>query len=138
MPLGEENGTDAAASLAGLRQRIDTGNNTSVIEYFMDGMPREWLDPVLQNPAMLATAPSLAADTEALAWTQSAPRTELWGGIEQPTLIILGDETLPIMPPAAEEIFAAIPNARMEIIEASGHGWESAVMAETLSSFLRN
>ena len=138
VPLGKENGTDATETLTGLKQRISSGNHVSVIEYFMDGMPPEWLNPMLQNPLIVAIAPSLAADSEALAWTQSASRSKLWGGISQPTIAILGEETLPIMPAAVDEILAALPNAHKKVIRASGHGWESDVMVEVLSTFLQD
>ncbi len=92
--------------------------------------------PLEFNPEIVAMAPSLASDADALTWTQSAPRAQLWGEISQPTLVLLGEETLPIMPPAADQILAAVPNSTRQIIRASGHGWDADVMVELLAGFV--
>ncbi len=84
---------------------------------------------------MVSMGPSLEPDAEALAWTQSAPRAELWSSVTQPTLVILGEETIPVMPPAAESIVAALPNARLVRIPASDHGWEPSVMTPVLAEY---
>lgn len=137
VPLGEESGTDAAQHLHELGRVIAAGDNTAVIRLFMSGMPPEWIEPALNTPEIVAMAPSLAADADALAWTQSAPHNALWGGINQPTLVLVGDDTLPMMPAAAEKIRAAVPNAQLHTIQASGHGWNTDVMSDALHAFLR-
>ena len=138
VPLGEENGTDAAQHLRDLERVIAAGDHTDIIRFFMNGMPPEWIEPALNTPEIVAMAPSLAADADALAWTQSAAHSVLWGGIAQPTLVLLGDDTLPIMPAAAEKIRAAVPNAQLHTIQASGHGWNPDVMSVALHAFLRS
>jgi pimeloyl-ACP methyl ester carboxylesterase len=138
VPLGPENGADGAEFLAGLREKIDAGDRPGTIEYFMKDMPPEWLEGAKNSPAwpiMLELGPSLPGDSEALAWSQSAPRAELWSSVSQPTLAIVGDQTLPLMPAAAESIVANVPNARSVTIPAAQHTWEPAVMAKTLAEF---
>jgi pimeloyl-ACP methyl ester carboxylesterase len=138
VPLDEELGQQGAEFLAGLRERIAAGDNGKVVEYFMKDMPPEWLEGSKQGPAwpiMCGVAPSLEADAESVAWTQSAPRKELWTNVTQPTLVLVGEETLPIMPPAAESIVDSLPRARLERIPAASHSWDPAVMTPVLAEF---
>jgi pimeloyl-ACP methyl ester carboxylesterase len=141
VPLGIENGTDGAEFFAGLRQRIESGDRPGTIEYYMKDMPPEWLAGARNSPGwpvMLELGPSLSADAEALAWTQSAPRAGLWSAASQPTVAIVGEQTLPIMPAAADAIVASLSNAHKQTIRAANHGWEPAVMAAALAAFLAN
>lgn len=138
VPLRAEGGTEWSGFFSGLRERIDSGDRTGTIEYYMKDMPPEWLAGAKNSPGwpiMLGLAPSLSADAESLAWNQSAPRAELWSGISQPTLAMVGEQTLPIMPEAADSIVASLPNARKKIIPAANHGWEPGVMAAALAEF---
>ena len=139
VPLDEEGGTEGAEYLAGLRERIAAGDREGTIEFYMADMPREWLDGAKQSPAwqtMLDIAPSLEPDAESLAWTQSAPRAELWRGITQPTLALVGEETLPIMTSAAASVVASMPNAETRTIPAANHSWEPKTMALVIAEFL--
>ena len=138
VPLDEELGTGGAEFLAGLRERIAAGNNERVVEYFMSDMPPEWLEGSRQSdawPKMCAIAPSLEPDAESLAVSQSAPRAELWAKVTQPTLVLLGEETLPFMPAAADSIVGALPNARRRTIPAADHQWDPAVLTPVLAEF---
>jgi pimeloyl-ACP methyl ester carboxylesterase len=104
----------------------------------MKDMPPEWLEGSKQSPAwpiMCGIAPSLEPDAESVAWTQSAPREQLWAGVTQPTLVLIGEETLPIMPRAAQSIVRSLPRARLERIPAASHSWDPAVMAPVLAAF---
>jgi pimeloyl-ACP methyl ester carboxylesterase len=139
VPLGPENGTDGAAFFAGLRERIAAGDQVGTIEYYMKDMPPEWLAGAKQSPSwptMVALGHSLAADAESLAWAQSAPHAELWATITQPTVAMIGAQTLPIMPLAADAIVAALPHARRLTIQAANHGWTPEIMASVLGDFL--
>jgi pimeloyl-ACP methyl ester carboxylesterase len=138
-PLGEENGTDGAENLAGLRERVEAGGGDATVEYFMKDMPPQWLEGAKQSPGwptMVAMGPSLLIDSEALAWTQSAPRAALFAKITQPATVILAEQTLPIMSRAAESIVAALPNGRTQIIPGANHSWDPPVMAGALAAFL--
>ena len=140
-PLGVEQGTDSAANLVGLREKLAAGNGDDVIAYYMKDMPPEWLEGARNSPGwpvMTAMGPSLEPDTESLAWTQSAPRAQLWAAITAPTLAVVGEQTLPIMPPAAESIAANVPHARVSTIPAANHSWEPHVMATAVAEFLRS
>jgi pimeloyl-ACP methyl ester carboxylesterase len=138
VPLDDELGTEGADFLAGLRERIAGGDNERVVEYFMQDMPPEWVEGSRRSdawPLMCAVAPSLEADSESLAWSQSAPRAELWATVTQPTLVLLGEETLPFMPAAADSIVRALPNARLQKVPASDHQWDPAAMQPILAGF---
>jgi len=139
VPLREELGAEGQEFLEGLRERIAGPDPEATIEYFMKDMPPEWLEGARQGPGwpvMTGMGPSLEADAEALAWTQSAPRAELWKSITAPTLALVGEQTLPIMPPAADSIAANLLHGRRESIPAANHGWEPEVMAAKIAAFL--
>lgn len=80
--------------------------------------------------------PSLESDSESLAWTQTAPRGELLSPIAARTLVLVGEQTQPLMSTAAESIAAHRPHARAETLPAANHSWEPAVMADRLAGFL--
>ena len=138
-PLNEEGSSGDAEFLAALRDSIRSGDAEATVEFFMKDMPREWVDEARNSPAwpiMLGIAPSLEPDAESLAWTQSAPRDTLWRDITQPTLVLVGENTLSIMDPAADAIVAMLANARKRHIRAADHQWDADVMAGEIAAFL--
>ncbi len=139
VPLREELGNEGDEFLAGLREKIVNGTPDETIEFFMKDMPPEWLDGARNSPGwptMTALGPSLEADAESLAWTQSAPHSELFSTITARTLVLVGEQTLPIMTPAAESIISTVPDAIFERIPAVNHSWEPAVFADRIARFL--
>lgn len=138
-PLGEELGNDGGDFLEELRERIVAGDHDGALEVYMADMPPEWLENAKQGDAWLtmrAIAPSLEPDAEALAWAQSAPRRELWAGILQPTLVLVGTETMPFMDAAADSLVTNLPRAEKRAIEASDHRWEPRTLALVIAEFL--
>ncbi|ALV46864.1 Pimeloyl-ACP methyl ester carboxylesterase [Arthrobacter alpinus] len=139
VPLREELGNEGSDFLDGLREKIAHGTPDETIEFFMKDMPPQWLAGARSSPGwstMTAMAPSLEADSESLAWTQSAPRSGLFADITARTLVLVGEQTLPIMAPAAQSIADTVPNARFERIPAANHSWEPTVFAERVARFL--
>ncbi|HEX2130207.1 MAG TPA: alpha/beta hydrolase [Actinophytocola sp.] len=132
---------DGVAFADELQRLVDAGRHERAVEYFMKDMPPEWLEGSKAGPAwpvMVDIAPSLTGDAAALARSQGGGSwATRWASVEVPTLVLTGAQTLPIFPPAAEALAQALPDARRETISASGHGWEPAVMAAALTSFLR-
>jgi pimeloyl-ACP methyl ester carboxylesterase len=138
-PLALEGQGDGGDEYRGLRTRIEAGDHEGAVEFYMSGMPPEWLAGARAGPAwplMVGIAPSLLADAEALARAQEAPWAQQWSLVDQPVLAIVGEQTLPIFPPAAEALVAALPNARSVRIPAEDHQWQPEVMVETLAGFL--
>lgn len=138
-PLDEELGTDGAEFLEGMRQSLADGGSEAAIEFYMTDMPPEWLEGLRRSPAwpmVREIGPSLVPDAESLAWTQAAPRSALWAGIRQPTLVLVGTETMPFMDAAADSLVANLPHAEKRAIEASDHRWEARSMALTIAGFL--
>jgi pimeloyl-ACP methyl ester carboxylesterase len=138
-PLDEELGLAGAEFLAGLRERVDAGDQVGTIEYYMADMPPEWLDRAKRSPVwpvMTAISATLVPDAEALAWTQSAPHRELFGSIAVPVLAMYGTEALPLFPPAATAIAAAVPNGRVATLTGREHGWDLKEMTQVLADFL--
>jgi pimeloyl-ACP methyl ester carboxylesterase len=138
-PLDAELGTDGAEYLAGMRRALAEGGSEAAIEFSMSGMPAEWLEGLKQSPAwpmVREIGPSLVPDADSLAWTQSAPRKALWAGVRQPTLVLVGTETMPFMDAAADSLVANLPHAEKREIEASDHRWEPRTLALVIAEFL--
>lgn len=115
---------------------IDAGDHGGALDTYMRDMPPEILEIVRSIPAMVDQAPSLRPDGESLAWAESAPHAELFGGIRVPVLAMVGEQTYDIMTPAAESIAAAIPGATWKAMPGSEHGWEPESMAAELAAFV--
>ena len=81
-------------------------------------------------------APTLEADAEALAWTQSAPWAELWAPVDVPVLVLLGADTFPFMADAADALVRSLPHAERAWIRGSGHRCEPADLAVRLAADL--
>ncbi len=140
VPLDPELGREGAEFLAGLRAEISTGTTESSLLYFMKDMPAEWVEQSRNSPAwevMKALTPSLVPDSEAVAWTQSAPRAELFGAITVPVLAMIGEQTLPLFPSAAESISDSVADGRTTRVAGANHSWELEAMTATLADFLR-
>ncbi|WP_308798820.1 alpha/beta fold hydrolase [Agromyces silvae] len=139
VPLDPEQGGEGAAFLADLRDRIAAGDGAATVEFFMRDMPREWLEQSRSSdawPVMTAIAPSLEPDAEALAWAQSAPRTELLAGVDQPVLVLVGAQTLEVMGPAADSLVSSLAHAERRELEASDHLWDPRTLALVIAGFL--
>ena len=140
VPLGGEEGTDGAEFLEAIRGRVASGDREGTLRLFMEGMPPEWFESMRtapQWPLFERMAPSVAADAEALAWTQSAPRSELWSAITVPTVVLLGTSAFPFFAEAADSIVASLASAERAAVAGSGHGWQPADLAAALADQLR-
>jgi len=138
VPIGPELGADGAEFLAGLQERIASGDEEATIAFYMRDMPPEWVEAARQGPAwpiMKAVSPSLAPDAEALAWTQSRPRADLWSSVQIPVLVLVGEETLPFFPAAAESIVTSVSDGRSTRVPATNHSWELGPMVDVLAEF---
>lgn len=139
VPLDPELGGEGAGFLADLRERIAADDGAATVEFFMRDMPPEWLEQSRSSdawPVMTSLAPSLEPDAEVLAWTQSAPRAELWAQVEQPALVLVGSQTLDVMGPAADSLVANLAHAERRELEASAHLWEPRALALVIAGFL--
>jgi pimeloyl-ACP methyl ester carboxylesterase len=140
-PLGADGGTDGAEFLAGVRETVAGGDPERILGFFMQGMPPEWFEGMRRGeqwPLFARMAPTVVADAEALAWTQSRPRRELWRGITVPTVVLLGRSAFPFFHDAADSIVASLPNARRATVDGAGHEWSPAAMADALAAHLRD
>jgi pimeloyl-ACP methyl ester carboxylesterase len=139
-PLGPDGGTDGAQFLAGVREAVAGGDPERILGFYMDGMPPEWFEAIRRGPQwplFARMAPAVEADAEALAWTQSRPRRELWRDVTAPAVVLLGRSAFPFFHDAADSIVASLPNARRATVEGTDHAWSPADMADALARHLQ-
>jgi len=118
---------------------LDADALESALTHYMKDMPPEWLESARRSPEfpqMVAQVVSYRADAEAMAWTDSAPHTELFGGIRVPTLVMLGDSTFATLVPAADSIVGAIAGAAQKRMPGANHMWDPEPMAAELAAFV--
>lgn len=139
VPLGDEAGTDGAELVTDLEQRIEAGDREGTLRRFMAGMPPEWFEAMRsgpQWPLFEHMAPTVRADAEALAWTQSAPRTQLWANVTAPTVVLVGTDAFPFFSDAADAITRSLTEARRAEVAGSDHGWRPADLADAIAVHL--
>ncbi|MBB3083196.1 alpha/beta fold hydrolase [Geodermatophilus sabuli] len=139
VPLGEEQGSDGAEYLAALRERVAADDPEGIWRLYTDGMPPDWFEAMRRGPQwplFERMAPTLEADAEALAWTQSAPRAQLWAPVTAPAVVLLGTSTFPFMADAAESIVRSLPRAEKAELPGAGHRWAAADLADRLAGYL--
>jgi pimeloyl-ACP methyl ester carboxylesterase len=133
--------SDGSENLAGLQQRLAAGDREGAVAFFMRDMPPQWFEGARNSaawPTLLSIAHTLAYDAAVL---EKAERGKTlpgeWAAITVPAIVLIGEETQPIFPPAADAIVAALPHASQRRIDARNHGWVPEVMAREISGFLR-
>ena len=126
-------------NLSGLQTRLAAGDREATVAFFMRDMPPQWLDGARNSPAwptLLSVAHTLAYDAAVLARAEQGDLAEHWTQVTIPVIVLIGEETQPIFPPAADAIVAALPNATQRRIDARHHSYEPAVIAREISDFL--
>lgn len=139
VPLGVESGSDGAEFLAAVRAEAATGDREATLRMFMQGMPPEWFDGMRHGPdwpLYERMAPTVVADAEALAWTQSAPHAQLWAAVTVPTVVLLGTSAFPFFADAADAIVAALPDACRAEVAGADHGWRPDDLAAAIAAHL--
>jgi pimeloyl-ACP methyl ester carboxylesterase len=137
-PLDVE--SDGSENLAGLQKRLAAGDREGTVAFFMRDMPPQWFEGAKNSaawPTLLSIAHTLAYDAAVLEKAERGTTLPAeWAAVTMPTIVLVGQETQPIFPPAADAIVAALPHATHRRIDARNHGWEPAVMAREISDFL--
>lgn len=140
VPLGPEEGDEEVRFHARIAELVAAGEREEVVRHFMDGMPPEWFDGMRNGPdwpLYAHMAPTLQADAEAFAWSRSAPRAELWGGIAAPALVLVGEGAFPFMSDAADALVAALPHARRADVRGVGHRLVPEEVADVVAAHVR-
>jgi hypothetical protein len=118
---------------------VAAGDREGTLRTYMDGMPPEWFEAMRtgpQWPLFERMAPTVEADAEALAWTQSAPRRQLWSSVTAPAVVLLGSDPFPFFVDAAESIVGALPAAERAVVPGGGHRWRPADLAACIAGYL--
>lgn len=138
-PLALEGQGDDGDQLRTLQRLSAAGDRQGMVEHFMRDMPDDWLDEARRGPAwpfFLEVAPTLAYDAAVVERADHAPWAQQWAAVSQPTLVLVGEHTLPTVPPIAAALTAALPHAVSDTLPARQHRWQAEVMAERLARFL--
>ncbi|GAB3606098.1 alpha/beta hydrolase [Conyzicola nivalis] len=139
-PPFELEGTGDRDWLTGLEDRIAHNDRQGAAEFFMRDMPPEWLEAAKSSDAwqtLISVAPTMVYDAAALERTQHAPWREAWAAVTVPTLVVVGDQALPIFPPVADALVEALPRATQCRIDSSNHDWKPDQMAKVIADFVR-
>lgn len=122
-----------------LYRLLDAGDRPGAVSHYMKDIPLEVLDGLRDSPLwapFVAHAESLRSDAQALEWALSAPHAQLFGTLQVPTLLVVGEDTFDEMPAAAASLAAALPAATRGEVAGSQHTWEPLAMAALMADFL--
>ena len=118
------------------RQIIDGALEEAVSTYMVD-MPEEWLEEVRRAPAYPDIVLTWIPDGTALATVESKGSAMFLDEVGVPVLALVGTDTFPGMPEAAEAIARSTPNGIAEKLQGAWHEWDPAAMADRLAEMLR-
>jgi alpha-beta hydrolase superfamily lysophospholipase len=128
--------------IATLQEMIDADDRVGLLEYFhtrVVGMPIELLDPMRGTPtfdALLAMAPTISYDGQALGGDDHSLPVDLLADIETPVLAIASSGTaLPWLAAAPSAVAAALPHGRAVTLEGGFHEVPVATLAPALAQF---
>jgi len=114
-----------------LERRPEPGNREEAIAFHQASL-RVWGSPAFYNAERIAMATGRAFDRsftpdgkqrQRMAIMAAPSRTSALGAVQIPTLVIHGGDDMLIDPSGGEATAAAIPGARLEIIEGMGHDY---------------
>lgn len=126
-----------------LKQLIADGKNGEAIEHFMNFLkvPAEMVNGMKSSPmwpALQAVAPTLVYDAEAMGGTNRKVPAQRAAQLTIPVLLMDGEASqavYPNMKAAADELAAAMPQARRETLPGQGHDVDARVLGPILAAF---
>jgi len=131
--------------IATLQAMVDADDRVGLLEFFhtrVVGMPLELLDPMRGTPmfdALLAMAPTISYDGQALGGDDHSLPVELLAGIDTPVLAIASSGTqLPWLAAAPGAVAAALPHGRAVTLDGGFHEVPVATLAPALAEFYRS
>lgn len=121
------------------KRRLDGGDLEGALAWYMKDMPPEWLEGAKRSPAyrqLVAQIGTNLPDAESLAWTETAPLTELLAPIAVPVEVLHAEETMPLMLTAADLLVASLPRSTRVELPGANHSWEAQSMAAEVARFV--
>jgi pimeloyl-ACP methyl ester carboxylesterase len=134
-------GRPPADSVERLDQMIAEGRRDDAATYFMVDMvrlPAEFAAYARTQPwwaNQTAIAHTLAYDARVMG-DYSVPLATA-ARVTRPTLILTGDASFPFLRPTAEALVAAMPDARLGVLEGQEHNVDPTVLGPAMAEFLR-
>ena len=104
----------------------------------MKDMPAEFIERAQAGgawPAIVAQVESLRPDGRALVAVTAEPLATVLAPMGVPVLAVVGTDTFPGMPEAADAIAAAAADGRSERVAGAHHSWDPEAMADRLARF---
>lgn len=131
-------GEPAEPIAARLAELAATGHRDQAAEEFllMTGMPAQVVGHIKASPGwerMLTLAHTLAYDVRICG--DGLVPTDRLGRISVPTLVMGGGNSAPWAAPVAESVAAAVPDARVRIVDGQDHGVADEAIAPLLTDF---
>jgi pimeloyl-ACP methyl ester carboxylesterase len=128
------------AYLSDLAAALAAGRRGDAVARFMAhvGMPAEQIAGMRQSPyfpALEAIAPTLAYDHTGLLGDSTAVPVGQAARVTVPALVMYGDASFPFMRGTAEKLSAAMPHARLRVLEGQTHDVDPSVQAPVLAGF---
>ena len=137
-PPWSDDDPDASRTQSDLiRTAVADGRLGNAITAFMAdmGMPTDVLEGIAADPAMLAVAPTMPYDLAVTGADGSVPAAAL-AVVSVPTLVVAGTASPPFFTHTAEQVTAAVPGARLALLEGADHGAPAEVVAPAVAGFL--
>lgn len=120
-------------------RRLDVGDDDGAQRQYMRDMPAEFIEMAQQAGiwnAVVAQVESLRPDGRALVEVSAAPLGDILAPVGVPVLAVVGTETIPGMPEAADAIAAAAVDGRSERVVGAHHAWDPQAMADRIARFV--
>jgi pimeloyl-ACP methyl ester carboxylesterase len=127
------------AYLRDLAAALADGRRGDAVAAFMAyvGTPAEQIAGMRQSPffpALEAIAPTLSYDHAGLFGDQAVPAGKA-AQVTVPALVMYGGASFPFMRATAQTLSAAMPQARLRVVEGQTHDVDPAVLAPVLAEF---
>jgi pimeloyl-ACP methyl ester carboxylesterase len=103
-------------------------------------MPPEFVEGMRGSemwPGLEAVAPTIAYDGRQVGDAMSGEplRSERWGGVEIPVLVMYGEGTWPFLATGSQAVAAVLPTATVKAVPGENHSTTAEVLAPELRAF---
>ncbi|GAA1908356.1 Pimeloyl-ACP methyl ester carboxylesterase [Williamsia serinedens] len=134
-----KDGADTREWIDEFERRLDIGDRDGAQRQYMRDMPAEFIEMAQQAgiwDGIVAQVGSLRADGRSLVAVSAEPLDRVLAPVTAPVLAVVGTDTFPGMPEAADAIAAAAVDGRSERVPGAQHMWDPEAMAQRIAQFV--